>query len=243
MKRILFGEFFGCVFLILFGGGVVASSLLAKSKGIGGGWLAITAGWGLAVMVGVFVAQSIGSPQADLNPAVTFAKYLLGNIYTGDKVLPIMLAQIFGCFVGAIVVWLAYLPHWKETADQDIKRAVFCTTPAIRKWPANLLNEIIGTGALVLCIGGIFDKAVHGNIGPGFGPYLVGLVVWAIGLSLGGPTGYAINPARDLGPRLAHALLPLTGKGSSDWKYAWVPIIGPLLGAAIAVFFWKTFLL
>lgn len=243
MQRILTGEFFGCVFLILFGGGVVASTLLNKSKGQNGGWLAITAGWGLGVMVGVFIAQSIGSPQADLNPAVTLAKYLLGGIYTFDQIFPIMACQIAGCFIGACIVWLAYLPHWKETSDQGAKLGVFSTSPAIRSWPSNLLNEIIGTGTLVLCIGGIFDKAVHANIGPGIGPYLVGLLVWAIGLSLGGPTGYAINPARDLGPRIAHALLPIAGKGASDWKYAWIPIIGPLIGATIAVFFWKKFLL
>jgi glycerol uptake facilitator protein len=243
MERILLGEFFGSIFLILFGAGVVASTLLTKSKGSSGGWLAITAGWGFGVMIAVFVAQSAGSPQADLNPAVTLAKYLLGGIYTGNQVLPIMIAQILGCFIGAILVWLAYLPHWKETQDSGIKLAVFSTGPAIRNWPANTLTEIIGAGALILCIGGIFDKAVHPNIGPGIGPYLVGLLVWAIGLSLGGPTGYAINPARDLGPRLAHAILPIAGKGSSDWKYAWVPIVGPLIGAVIAVFFWKRFFL
>lgn len=243
MNRILLGEFFGCIFLILFGSGVVASSLLHKSKGQGGGWIAITAGWGLGVMVAVFVAQSIGSAQADLNPAVTFSKYLLGNIYTIKNIFPIMLTQIAGCFVGATLVWITYLAHWKETRDPEIKLGVFCTGPAIRKWQANLLTEIIGTGALVLCIGGIFDKTVHGNIPEGFGPYLVGLLVWAIGLSLGGPTGYAINPARDLGPRLAHAALPIAGKGKSDWKYAWIPIIGPLIGAAVAVFFWKLLLL
>lgn len=243
MKRILLGEFFGCVFLILFGGGVVANSLLSKSKGQNAGWVAITAGWGLSVMVAVFMAQSIGSPQADLNPAVTFAKYLLGHIYFGYEVIPIILAQIFGCFVGAILVWLMYYSNWKETKNTEIKLNIFCTSPAIKNWPANILAEIIGTAALILCIGGIFDKPAHGNISTGLGPYLVGLVVWAIGLSLGGPTGYAINPARDLGPRIAHALLPIAGKGSSDWKYAWIPIIGPLLGAVIAVFLWKIFLL
>lgn len=243
MQRILLGEFFGCAFLILFGGGVVASSQLAKSKGQNAGWIAITAGWGLAVMISVFIAQSIGSPQADLNPSITLAKYLLGNIYTSKQVIPIMLMQVCGCFTGAFLVWLAYLAHWKETKDQDVKLGVFCTSPAIRSWPANLLTEIIGTGTLILCMGGIFDKAVHKNIDPAFGPYLVGLTVWAIGLSLGGPTGYATNPARDLGARLAHALLPVSGKGNSDWRYAWVPIIGPFVGAIIAVFFWKRFLL
>jgi glycerol uptake facilitator protein len=243
MLRILCGEFLGSAFLIIFGGGVVAGALLNKSKAQNGGWMAITAGWGLGVMIAVFIAQSVGSVQADLNPAVTMAKFLLGNVYTSSQILPIMAAQLLGCFVGAFVVWLAYFPHWRETPNPDVKLGVFCTSPAISSWKSNLLCEIIGTGVLVLCIGGIFNKASHGVLEPGFGPYLVGMLVWAIGLSLGGPTGYAINPARDLGPRLAHSLLPISGKGSSHWGYAWVPIVGPLVGACLAAMVWKFLLL
>jgi glycerol uptake facilitator protein len=240
--RIL-GEFLGCVFLILFGGGVVANTLLSKSKGLNAGWLAISTGWGFAVMGGVFVAKSVGSIQADLNPAVTLAKYLLGGIYSLSDLFPIMLAQISGCFLGATLVWLTYLPHWKETRDPSLKLAVFSTGPAIRHSPSNLMTEVIGTTILVFGIGAIFGKATNnGAISPAMGPYLVGILVWAIGLSLGGSTGYAINPARDLGPRIAHALLPIAGKGKSDWTYSWIPVLGPVLGGIIGAYLWKTFL-
>jgi glycerol uptake facilitator protein len=243
MGDILLGEFLGSIFLILFGGGVVANTLLTKSKGINAGWLAISTGWGFAVMGGVFVAKSVGSVQADLNPSVTLAKYLLGDIYATSEILPIMCVQIIGCFFGAILVWLTYFPHWKETTDPSLKLAVFSTCPAIRHSPSNLLAEIIGTTILVFGIGAIFGKATNnGAISPAMGPYLVGILVWAIGLSLGGATGYAINPARDLGPRLAHALLPIAGKGKSDWKYSWIPVLGPLLGGIIGAFLWKWFL-
>jgi glycerol uptake facilitator protein len=243
MNDILLGELLGSVFLILFGGGVVANTLLTKSKGINAGWLAISTGWGFAVMGGVFVAKSVGSVQADLNPAVTLAKYLLGGIYASSEIIPIMCAQIIGCFVGAILVWLTYLPHWKETEDPSLKLAFFSTGPAIRHSPSNLMTEVIGTTILVFGIGAIFGKATNnGAISPAMGPYLVGILVWAIGLSLGGSTGYAINPARDLGPRIAHALLPIAGKGKSDWKYSWVPVLGPVLGGIIGAYLWKTFL-
>lgn len=243
MEDILLGEFLGSVFLILFGGGVVANTLLTKSKGINAGWLAISTGWGFAVMGGVFVAKSVGSIQADLNPAVTLAKYLLGGIYSISEIIPIMFAQIIGCFIGAIFVWLTYLPHWKETKDPSLKLAVFSTGPAIRHSPSNLMTEVIGTTILVFGIGAIFGKATNnGAISPAMGPYLVGILVWAIGLSLGGSTGYAINPARDLGPRIAHALLPIAGKGKSDWKYSWVPVLGPVLGGMIGAYLWKIFL-
>lgn len=239
----LLGEFLGCIFLILFGGGVVANTLLTKSKGLNAGWLAISTGWGFAVMGGVFVAKSAGSIQADLNPAVTLAKYLLGGIYTLSDLVPIMCAQITGCFFGATLVWLTYLPHWKETRDPTLKLAVFSTGPAIRHSPSNLMTEVIGTTILVFGIGAIFGKATNnGAISPAMGPYLVGILVWAIGLSLGGSTGYAINPARDLGPRIAHALLPIAGKGKSDWNYSWIPVLGPVLGGIIGAFLWKTFL-
>ena len=239
----LLGEFLGCVFLILFGGGVVANTLLTKSKGINAGWLAISTGWGFAVMGGVFVAKSTGSIQADLNPAITLAKYLLGGFYKISDLLPIIGAQILGCFFGAILVWLVYLPHWKVTKDPSLKLAVFSTGPAIRHSPSNLLTEIIGTAILVFGIGAIFGKATNnGDISLAMGPYLVGILVWAIGLSLGGSTGYAINPARDLGPRIAHSLLPISGKGKSDWSYSWVPVLGPVLGGIVGAFLWKVFL-
>ncbi|APJ03784.1 aquaporin [Silvanigrella aquatica] len=243
MRDILLGEFLGCAFLILFGGGVVANNLLTKSKGNNVGWLAISAGWGFAVMGGVFVAKSAGSIQADLNPAVTLAKFLLGGIYSVSEIFPIMFAQITGCFLGAILVWLTYLPHWKETEDPSLKLAVFSTGPAIRHSPSNLMAEVIGTTILVFGIGAIFGKATNnGEISPAMGPYLVGLLVWAIGLSLGGATGYAINPARDLGPRIAHALLPIAGKGKSDWKYSWIPVLGPVMGGVLGAFLCKMFL-
>lgn len=240
MQSILLGEFLGCVFLILLGSGVVANSLLAKSKGEGAGWLAIATGWGFAVMVGVFVAKSVGSEQADLNPAVTLAKFILTGAVTWLQMLLIMSVQIAGCFVGGVLVWLTYLPHWKVTQNQAAKLAVFSTSPAIRNAPANLIAEVIGTTVLVLGIGAIFGKSTnHGVMSPAMGPYLVGVLVWAIGLSLGGATGYAINPARDLGTRLAHAFLPIAGKGKSDWGYAWIPIVGPLLGGVLGALIWK----
>jgi glycerol uptake facilitator protein len=228
----LFGEFFGTMILIIFGAGVVANVLLKNSKAEGGGWLVITTGWAFAVMLGVFAAIAAGSPQADINPAVTLAKTMIG-IYTVTEAIATMLAQLCGGIVGGIVVWLAFLPHWEVTEDKGAKLAVFCTAPAIRNPLANFLCEIIGTVMLIVLIFAIFSKQV-GGLAPGFGPYLVGVLVWAIGLSLGGPTGYAINPARDLGPRIAHALLPIAGKGGSDWGYAWVPIVAPLVGGMLA---------
>lgn len=238
----LLGEFFGTSFLTLFGCGVGANCSLSKSKGENAGWLAIATGWGFAVIGGVFVAQSIGSEQADLNPAVTIAKYIVGGIYEFQDIIPIILLQILGGFLGAVLVWLTYLAHWKETKDPVLKLGVFSTSPAIRNPLSNLITEIIGTFALVFGIGSIFGKATsHGLMSPGMGPYLVGILVWSIGLSLGGPTGYAINPARDLGPRLAHALLPISGKGKSDWSYAWIPVLGPVIGGIIGALMWKVF--
>jgi len=228
-----FGEFMGTLILILLGDGVVAGVLLKRSKAEGAGWMVITTGWALAVMAGVFVAIACGSSDAHLNPAVTLGF----AVSTGDfgKVGPYIVAQMAGAFVGATLVWLQYLPHWKETPDQGLKLAVFCTAPAIRNFVTNLISEIIGTFVLVFVVGAIFSKAVAAA-GPaaGLGPYLVGALVWGIGLSLGGTTGYAINPARDLGPRLAHAALPIEGKGGSDWGYAIIPVIGPLIGGGLA---------
>jgi glycerol uptake facilitator protein len=228
-----FGEFMGTLVLILLGNGVVANVLLTRSKGEGSGWLVIATGWALAVMAGVFTAIACGSSDAHLNPAVTLA----AAVTTGNfsKLGPYVSAQLLGAFVGAALVWLHYFPHWRITLDPGLKLAAFCTAPAIRHPVSNLFSEIVGTFVLVLVASAIGSKtvSVSGPV-PGVGPYLVGCVVWAVGLSLGGTTGYAINPARDFGPRVAHALLPIAGKGGSDWSYAAVPIIGPLAGAALA---------
>ena len=228
-----FGEFMGTLILILLGDGVVAGVLLKRSKAEGAGWMVITTGWALAVMAGVFVAIACGSSDAHLNPAVTLGFAVSSGNFA--KCGPYIVAQMTGAFVGAALVWLQYLPHWKETPDQGLKLAVFCTAPAIRNFVANLVSEIIGTFVLVFVVGAIFSKAVAaGGPAAGLGPYLVGALVWGIGLSLGGTTGYAINPARDLGPRLAHAALPIAGKGGADWGYAIVPVIGPLIGGGLA---------
>lgn len=228
-----FGEFMGTLVLVLLGDGVVAGVLLRRSKAEGAGWMVITSGWAFAVMAGVFVAIACGSSDAHLNPAVTLGFAVSSGQFA--KLGPYIVAQIAGAFVGGALVWLHFLPHWKETPDQGLKLAVFCTAPAIRRFGANLLSEIIGTFVLVFVVGAIFSKAVAAS-GPaaGLGPYLVGALVWGIGLSLGGTTGYAINPARDLGPRIAHAALPIAGKGPSDWGYAIVPVLGPLLGGGLA---------
>lgn len=215
------------------GDGVVACVLLKRSKGEASGWMVITAGWAFAVMAGVFAAIAFGSKGAFLNPAVTLGLAISSGDYSG--LFSLMGAQMLGAFVGATLVWLHYLPHWKETADASLKLGVFCTAPAIRNVATNLISEIIGTFILVLIAGAIFSRAVSQvGIAAGLGPFLVGCVVWAIGLSLGGTTGYAINPARDLGPRIAHAVLPITGKGRSDWGYAAIPVFGPLIGASLA---------
>lgn len=233
MTTPFFGEFVGTLILILLGDGVVAGVLLKRSKAEASGWIVITAGWALAVMAGVFAAIACGSKDGFLNPAVTLGVAISSGDYS--KLVPLVAAQLLGAFVGATLVWLHYLPHWKETPDSSLKLGVFCTAPAIRNAAANLLSEIIGTFVLVFIAGAIFAKAVAKD-GPaaGLGPYLVGCLVWAIGLSLGGTTGYAINPARDLGPRIAHAVLPIAGKGGSDWGYAPIPVVGPLIGATLA---------
>src|SRR5437016_1648232 len=230
MSSRFFGEFMGTFILVLLGDGVVAGVLLKRSKSEGAGWMVIASGWAFAVMAGVFTATACGSTDAQLNPAVTFG----AAVSTGQfaKLLPYVAAQLLGAFTGAIFVWLHYLPHWKETKEADLKLACFCTAPAIRNFATNLISEIIGTFVLVLVAGAIFSKTIA--VGGGLGPFLVGSLVWGIGLSLGGPTGYAINPARDFGPRLAHAVLPIAGKGSSDWSYALVPVLGPLIGGALA---------
>jgi glycerol uptake facilitator protein len=220
----------GTLVLILLGDGVVAGVLLKKSKGENAGWLAITTGWALAVVAGIFTAIAFGSPSAHINPAITLAVALATGNWS--FVATFWLAQLLGAFAGAILVWLAYLAHWSETPDATAKLAVFCTAPAIRKPWANVLTEVIATACLVV-VGFSFGSKSLIPLAAGFGPSLWGALVWAIGLSLGGPTGYALNPTRDLGPRIAHAILPINGKGNSDWRYAWVPIVGPLIGATI----------
>ena len=233
MTSPVLGEFMGTLILILLGDGVVAGVLLKHSKSENSGWIVIATGWALAVMAGVFTAMAFGSSDTHLNPAVTLGV----AVATGDfsKVVPYSVAQLAGAFAGAVLVWLHYLPHWKLTTDANAKLGVFCTAPAIRHTGANLTSEIIGTFVLVLVAAAIFSERVAvAGPAPGLGPFLVGSLVWGIGLSLGGPTGYAINPARDFGPRLAHALLPIPGKRDADWSYAAVPIAGPLAGAAVA---------
>src|SRR5262249_21441261 len=227
------GEFLGTLILILLGNGVVAGVLLKGTKSEGSGWIVITAGWAFAVMAGVFTAIACGSSDAYLNPAVTLGFAVSSGHFS--KFAPYLAAEMLGAFVGAVVMWVHFYPHWRETPDADLKRACFCTSPAIRNFGPNLISEIVGTLTLVLVGGAIFSKAVGANgPAPGVGPYLVAALVWGIGLSLGGTTGYAINPARDFGPRLAHALLPIPNKGISDWSYAPVPIVGPLIGGALA---------
>jgi glycerol uptake facilitator protein len=233
MTSPILGEFLGTMMLVLLGNGVVAGVLLKRSKAEGSGWLVITTGWAFAVMAGVFTAIACGSSDAHLNPAVTLGFAVRSADFA--KVAPFLSAQLLGGIIGAALVWLHYLPHWKETPDAGAKLGCFSTSPAIRSLIPNLLSEIIATFVLVFVVGAIFSKSVSPT-GPaaGLGAYLVGSLVWGIGLSLGGTTGYAINPARDLGPRIAHAILPVAGKGSSDWGYAPIPVVGPLLGGALA---------
>jgi len=228
-----FGEFMGTAVLILLGDGVVADVLLKRSKAEGSGWLAIAAGWAFAVVFGVFIAIACGSPDAYINPAFTLGMAITSGDYS--KFLPFLVAQILGAMVGAVLVWLHFLPHWRQTEDPEVKLACFSTMPAIRNFGANLVSEVIGTFVLVMAAAAIFSKKIA-MAGPAaaLGPFLVGVLVWAIGLSLGGTTGYAINPARDLGPRIAHSFLPLGKKTGSGWSYAPIPIIGPFIGAALA---------
>lgn len=230
-------ELIGTALLILFGNGVVANVVLAKTKGNGGGWIVITAGWAFAVTLAVYVVGRVSG--AHLNPAVTLALASIGS-FDWQLVPGYIVAQMAGALIGATLVYLAYYAHWQPTEDQGAKLACFSTGPAIRNFKAATITEFIGTAALVfgaLAFGRISTGAASGQeawaaaVGTWFGPPLVGLLVFAIGLSLGGPTGYAINPARDLGPRIAHALLPIPGKGSSDWAYALVPVAAPILGA------------
>ena len=239
--KIFTAEVIGTAILILFGDGVVAAVLLNKSKAQNAGWIVITFGWAMAVAMAVYAVGQFSG--AHLNPAVTIAFASTESFGVEWSDVPKYLAGEFvGAFIGAILVFLSYLPHWRETEDPGLKLAVFSTGPAIRNYPANLICEIIGTFALVfgvLAIVGHFaedvigDAALTSALGAAFPPLLIGLLVFVIGLSLGGPTGYAINPARDLGPRIAHAVLPIHGKGTSDWEYSWVPVVGPIVGGVL----------
>jgi glycerol uptake facilitator protein len=238
MPATALGEFLGTAVLILLGNGVVAGVLLEESKAKAGGWIVITAGWGFAVLCGVLVAASLGAP-GELNPAGTIANVILGTRTVGDAVVHIA-AQMAGAIVGATLVWLHYVKHWGVTKDAESIRACFCNSPAIRSTGPNLISEIIGTAVLVLVANAIGSKGVSGGSpASNLGPALVGALVWGIGLSLGGPTGYAINPARDLGPRIAHAILPIANKGHSDWSYSWIPVVGPIVGGVLAAVLWK----
>jgi glycerol uptake facilitator protein len=234
-------ELIGTMILILLGDGVVANVLLKQSKGNGGGWIVITAGWGFAVMAGAYSVATISG--AHLNPAVTLGLAAIGKL-EWNLVPTYVAAQFIGAFLGAVLVWLAYLPHWGITEDKAAVRGVFCTAPAIRKTGSNLICEIIGTFVLVvgaLAIPSTRNLLENTGFGTALGPMLVGFLVWSIGLSLGGQTGYAINPARDLAPRLAHALLPIPGKTDSDWGYAWIPVVGPVIGGVTGALFYKFF--
>jgi glycerol uptake facilitator protein len=227
------GEFVGTFILIVLGNGVVAGALLNKSKSQNAGWISITLGWGIAVFAGVAVSAALGDSDGHLNPAFTVASVLMsGNPMRLVTYIP---AQILGALCGAVAVWLQYKPHWELTPDADTKFACFATAPAVYKPLWNFFSEVLGTFVLVLVATALFSKRVApAGVAVGLGPLLVGALVLGVGLSLGGTTGYAINPARDLGPRIAHALLPIAGKGSSGWRYAWIPVLGPVVGAALA---------
>jgi glycerol uptake facilitator protein len=235
---IIGAETIGTCLLILLGDGVVAAVLLNKSKAQNSGWIVITFGWGFGVMAGVYAIGQFSG--AHLNPAVTLGLWINGNI-DGSDVPKYLIGEFAGAMLGATLVWAAYYVHWAETEDPGLKLSVFCTGPAIRNYPMNVVTEIIGTLVLVFGVLAFIDP---GNKGPGTSGLtglLVAFLVVGIGLSLGGPTGYAINPARDLGPRIMHAILPIPGKGTSDWEYAWVPVVGPLIGGAIGAAFYVWF--
>jgi glycerol uptake facilitator protein len=222
--QIFLYETLGTAMLLLLGCGVVATAILRDSKGLGGGWLLINFGWGLGVYAAVYVAFPTG---AHINPAVTVSQWMLGNINAGQAGV-YFIAEFLGAFLGAVVCWLAFKVHFDVEEDPGVKLAVFSTGPAIRSIPWNIVTEIVGTFVLIFVI------LLSGGTPTEVGPLFVALLVVAIGASLGGPTGYAINPARDLGPRIAHAILPIKGKGSSDWGYSWVPVVAPIIGAILA---------
>jgi glycerol uptake facilitator protein len=225
------GEFIGTALLLILGAGVVANVVLTKTKGNNSGWIVITIGWGMAVFVGVYASTTLGG-SGHLNPAVTIALSTFGD-FDSSLLLTYIGAQFAGAFTGAVISWVAYKQHFDETADKDLKLAVFCTAPAIRNPLYNLLTEAIGT--FVLLFGALVASKSASTLGA-LDALPVALLVLGIGLSLGGSTGYAINPARDLGPRIAHFILPIAGKRDSDWSYSWIPVVGPIIGALIAAY-------
>jgi glycerol uptake facilitator protein len=232
-------ELIGTMLLIIFGDGVVANVVLSKTKGQNSGWIVIATGWAMAVVVGVYAVN--GYTGAHINPAVTIGLVAIGKL-TVDKAIVYILGQFAGAIIGAIIVWLAYHQHFAETENPGLKLAVFCTGPALRTPAWNLLTEIIGTFTLlfgVLSMTSTRNLVEKTGLAPALAPFIVGMLVWAIGMSLGGPTGYAINPARDLGPRIAHAFLPIPGKGSSDWGYSWIPVVGPIIGGILGAWVYQ----
>jgi glycerol uptake facilitator protein len=233
MHSVWLGEFMGTLVLVLLGNGVCAGVTLRKSYAADAGWMVITTGWALAVLCGVLVAQAFGSPGAHINPAITLAMAVVSGNYS--QVLSMWSAQFLGAMCGAALMTLHYAPHWRLSPDPAAKLGIFCTNGAVRSPLFNMVSEMIGTAVLVIVVGAIFSHGVSATgPAPGLGQWLVASLVWGIGLSLGGTTGYAINPARDLGPRLMHAILPIPGKGGSNWRYAPIPIVGDLAGGALA---------
>ncbi|MDG3132777.1 aquaporin family protein [Streptococcus suis] len=231
MKEFI-GEVLGTFILVLLGNGVVAANVLKKTKSENAGWIAIVLGWGIAVMVAVYISGFISG--AHLNPAVTIAMTVLGNLSIASAINYII-AQFLGAMLASLVLYLHYYPHWRETADSSTILACFSTGPAIRHTWSNILGEALGTAILVITVMSIAPN----NVAPGLGALIVGIVVFAVGFSLGSTTGYAINPARDLGPRIIHALLPLPNKGDSDWEYAWIPVIGPIIGGILGALLYQ----
>jgi glycerol uptake facilitator protein len=227
-----FAEFFGTLLLVLLGDGVVASVVLRKTKSENAGWFTVVVGWGLAVTLAIYAVGRISG--AHLNPAVTIGLAMNGS-FPSNQIAGYILAQFAGSFVGAILVWIHYLPHLKETTDPSSKLSVFCTSPAIRNKFSNLLSEITATAVLVMAI--LFIGA--NEFTQGLNPLVIGLLIISIGLSLGGTTGFAINPARDLAPRIAHFILPIPGKGNSDWSYAWIPVVGPMIGGLLGAWIYQ----
>ncbi|HEX2153380.1 MAG TPA: MIP/aquaporin family protein [Acidimicrobiia bacterium] len=238
MENIFIAEVVGTALLVLLGDGVVANVLLRDSKGEAGGWIVITTGWAFAVAIGVYAAGIYSG--AHINPAVTLG-FAVGGITPWSDVPVYLAGEMVGAFIGAVLVYLAYFNHWGATEDADLKLGVFSTAPARRNIGPNFMTEVIGTFVLLVGILAIVqtNEAATEGLGVGLNPILIGILVWGIGLSLGGPTGYAINPARDLGPRIAHAVLPIPGKRDPDWSYSWVPVVAPIVGGILGVLVWN----